>query len=195
MRSFVLIYCLLLPSFVVAQSPKKTVPATQEKAVPADFVIGLEDSLSVSVWKEPELSVRDIMVRPDGKISLPLIGEIQTSGLTPKQLQDRITERLKDFVATPNVTVVVTKMVSQSISIVGKVGKPGVYVLSSPLTVLELLARAGGLREEAKPKKISIVRKEGGRTSSFPFNYREVSEGRNLQQNIVLKPGDVIIVP
>jgi polysaccharide export outer membrane protein len=124
-----------------------------------------------------------------------LIGELQASGLTPKQLQDRISDRMKDFVAAPNVTLVILKVTSQSISIVGKVTKPGVYALSSPLTVLELLARAGGFRDEAKTKRISIVRKEGGRTSHFDFNYKEVSSGRNLQQNIMLKAGDVIIVP
>jgi len=195
MKLFVLIYGLLLPSFAAAQSPKKTAPTTQEQAVPADYIIGLEDTMSVNVWKEPELSVKEVMVRPDGKISLPLIGEIQASGLTPKQLQDRISDRMKDFVAAPNVTLVVLKATSQSVSIVGQVAKPGVYPLGSPLTVLELLARAGGFRDEAKTKRVSIVRKEGGRTSHFTFNYREVSEGRNLQQNIILKTGDVIIVP
>jgi len=195
MKLSVLIYGLLLPGFVAAQSPQKTVPTPPQQAVPADYIIGIEDTMAVNVWKEPELSVKEVMVRPDGKISLPLIGELQASGLTPKQLQDRISDRMKDFVAAPNVTLVILKVTSQSISIVGKVTKPGVYALSSPLTVLELLARAGGFRDEAKTKRISIVRKEGGRTSHFDFNYKEVSSGRNLQQNIMLKAGDVIIVP
>jgi polysaccharide export outer membrane protein len=165
-------------------------------AISADFIIGLEDVLSINVWKEPELSVKEVMVRPDGKISLPLIGEIQAGGLTPKQLQVQISERMKEYVAAPNVTVVVLKIASQSVSIVGQVAKPGVYfMVGTPLTVLELLARAGGFREDAKTKKIAIVRKEGERTLHFPFNYKEVSNGQNLQQNIVLKNGDVVIVP
>jgi polysaccharide biosynthesis/export protein len=161
----------------------------------ADFVIGLEDILGVNVWKEPELSVKEITVRPDGRISLPLVGDIQASGSTPKQLQERITERLKEFVAAPNVTVVVLRITSQSVSIVGQVAKPGVYSVGVPLTVLELLARAGGLREDAKTKKIAIVRKEGDQTRHFTFNYKEVAGGQNLDQNIILRGGDVVIVP
>lgn len=195
MKSPVLFFCFLLSSIAFAYSYQNTSPAQLSPPIPGDFVIGLEDTLAVSVWKEPELSVKEVMVRPDGRISLPLIGEIQASGLTPKQLQERIAERLKDFVAAPNVTLVVLKIASQSVSIVGQVAKPGVYPMGSPLTVLELLARAGGFREEAKVKDISIVRKDAERTSYFSFNYKEVSKGQNLKQNIVLKSGDVVIVP
>jgi polysaccharide export outer membrane protein len=163
--------------------------------VPADFVIGLEDVLAVSVWKEPDLSVKEVMVRPDGKISIPLVGDIQASGFTPEQLQEKITEKLKEFVASPNVTVVVLRIASRSVSIVGQVAKPGIYYLGAPMTVLELLARAGGLQEEAKKKDISVVREEGGRTVSLKFNYKDVSNGKNLQQNITLRNGDVVIVP
>ena len=193
MRLFSMILCLLLSRAAAA------LPDPQQTAKPpaqtADYVIGLEDVLSVNVWKEPELSVKEVVVRPDGKISLPLVSDIQASGLTPKELQSRIAERMKEFVAAPNVTVVVLKVASQSVSIVGQVARPGVYYLGSPLTVLELLARAGGFREDANTKKIAVVRSEGGRTSHFPFNYKEVSKGQNLQQNIILKNGDVVIVP
>lgn len=173
---------------VPAVSPAKQVVAD-------DFVIGPEDVLAISVWREPELSVKDIIVRPDGKISLPLVNDIQASGLTPRQLQMRLAERLKEFIDAPNVTVVVTKIESQAVSIVGKVSKPGVYPLGAPMTVLELLARSGGFQEEAKTKRIRIVRNEGGRTTQFAFNYSEVSAGKNLKQNITLKNGDVVIVP
>lgn len=175
-----------------------TVSAGQEASsadVPPDFVIGLEDILSVNVWREPDLSVKEVMVRPDGKISLPLIGDIQASGLTPMQLQKQITERMKEFVAEPTVAVVVLKIASRSVSIVGQVARPGVYYLGAPLTVLELLARAGGLREEANEKGISIVREENGKTTSYRFNYKDVSKGKSLQQNIYLKNGDIVIVP
>jgi polysaccharide biosynthesis/export protein len=165
------------------------------KELPADFVIGLEDVLTVNVWKEPELSVKEVMVRPDGKISLPLVGDIQASGQTPTQLQDKVTERLKEYVANPAVTIAVLRIASLSISVVGKVGKPGVYYIGSPLTVLDLLARVGGFQEDARKKQITIVRQEGNQTLHFNFNYNEVSIGKNLKQNISLKSGDVLIVP
>jgi len=180
------------PSIIQGSVPGMN-PAKQVAA--DEFVIGPEDVLAISVWREPELSVKDIVVRPDGKISLPLVNDIQASGLTPRQLQQRIGERLKEFVEAPNVTVVVTKIGSQSVSIVGKVSKPGVYPLGAPMTVLELLARSGGFQDEAKTRRIRIVRTDGGQTTQFSFNYREVSEGKNLQQNITLKNGDVVIVP
>jgi polysaccharide export outer membrane protein len=195
MKSCVLVFLFFLSNSAFALPCQNRVSGTSAPAVSADFIIGLEDTLSVNVWKEPELSVKDVLVRPDGKISLPLVGDIMASGLTPKQLQDRISERMREFVAAPSVTVVVLKIASQSVSIVGQVAKPGIYYLGSPLTVLELLARAGGFREEAKTKKIAIVRKEGGQTKYFSFNYKEVSSGQKLNQNIVLRNGDVVIVP
>jgi len=170
-------------------------PVAPQQNLPDDYVIGMEDILSINVWKEPELSVKEVVVRPDGKISIPLIGDIQASGLTPMQLQGRITERMKEFVAAPSVTVVVLRIGSRSVSIVGQVAKPGIYYLGSPMTVIELLSRAGGLREEAKKDKISILRNEGGKTVSYRFNYKEVSKGVNLKQNIELKNGDQGIVP
>jgi polysaccharide export outer membrane protein len=135
------------------------------------------------------------VVRPDGKISLPLIDEIKASGLTTKQLQDLITEKLKEFVAAPNVTVTVTQINSRKVSVVGQVGAPGVYPIGGPTTVLEILARAGGLGEYAKKKDIRIIRKEGTQSKSFKFNFKDVSSGKNLDQNIILKSGDIIIVP
>jgi len=184
-----------------AQSQKPPAPAPPQTQTPAqsaaskDFLIGLEDVLSVFVWREPDLSVKEVTVRPDGKITIPLINDIQAAGLTVDQLQERITEQLKDFVASPSVTVVVVKVMSQKVSIVGEVGQPGVYPLGGPMTVLELLARAGGFREYAKKKNITIVRQESGQSVRYKFNYKDVSEGKNLQQNIALKNGDIIIVP
>jgi polysaccharide export outer membrane protein len=206
MRHWLLFFFLALSGHAVALPLQKPVqsqiaippPATNQvrpAEVGDDFVIGPEDVLAISVWREPELSVRDVLVRPDGKISLPLVNEIQASGLTTRQLQERIAERLREFVASPNVSVVVIRIASLSVSIVGRVSKPGVYYLGSPMTVLDLLARAGGFQEDAKTKKIKIVRKEAGRTSQFSFNYKDAAEGKNLQQNITLKKGDVVIVP
>lgn len=164
-------------------------------ALPEDYVIGLEDILSVNVWKEPELSVKEVVVRPDGKISVPLVGDIQASGLTPMQLQERVSGRMKEYVAAPSVTIVVLRIGSRSVSIVGQVAKPGIYYLGAPMTVLELLARAGGIGPDAEEKKIAIVRTEGGKTVSYRFNYKDVSKGKHLEQNIELKNGDTVIVP
>ena len=195
MKSVVMAFWLM-----VTLSP--VLPAAQDQSIdpaaaelPDDYVIGLEDILSINVWKEPELSVKEVVVRPDGKISVPLIGDIQASDLTPMQLQERITDRMKEYVAAPSVTVVVLRIGSRSVSIVGQVAKPGIYYLGSPMTVLELLARAGGIGPDAKEKKIAIVRNEGGKSVSYRFNYKEVSKGRKLEQNIELKNGDTVIVP
>jgi polysaccharide biosynthesis/export protein len=167
----------------------------EQPSIGEDYVIGVEDVLSIYVWKEPDLSVRELVVRPDGKISIPLISDIQAGGFTPKQLKQTITERIKEFVAAPNVTVTVIKSLSRSVSVVGQVNRPGTYQLSSPITVLELLARAGGITEFAKSKDIKVVRKENGKTLQFAFNYKDAIKGMNLQQNIVLKIGDVVLVP
>ncbi len=191
MKSLLLALCLVFSGSVNTQAFQTA--ATEAEA--PDYVIGVEDILSVNVWKEPDLSVKEVVVRPDGKISLPLMGDVQANGLTPKQLQERITARIKEYVAAPNVTVVVLKIGSRFVSIVGMVAKPGPYYMGSPVTVLELLAKAGGFREDAKTKKIVIVRKNGDKTQHFRFNYKEVADGRNLQQNITLKSGDMIIVP
>ncbi len=185
------------PAATQAQAPsaaaQAAAPATPE--VGKDFVIGLEDVLSVNVWKEPELSIKEVVVRPDGKISVPLVNDIQASGLTTQQLQDKIAEKLKEFISTPVVTVTVIRIMSQSVSIVGEVGKPGVYSLTAPMTVLELLARAGGVTLDAKTKKIKILRKEDGKTIQFDFKYNDIRNGKSLEKNILLKPGDTLIVP
>lgn len=195
MKSVVMAFWIMLtlaPALPAAEDQPAD-PAAAE--LPEDYVIGLEDILSVNVWKEPELSVKEVVVRPDGKISVPLIGDIQASGLTPMQLQERITERMKEYVAAPSVTIVVLRVGSRSVSIVGQVAKPGIYYLGAPMTVLELLARAGGIGPDAEEKKIAIVRTEGGKTVSYRFNYKDVSKGKRLEQNIELKNGDTIIVP
>jgi polysaccharide export outer membrane protein len=166
----------------------------QEK-VQGDYVIGSEDVLAVSVWKEPELSVKELVVRPDGKISLPLVNDIQANGLTPKELQTRIADKLKEFVDSPNVTVTVIKTLSHTVSVVGQVSKPGMYTIGSPTTVLDVLARCGGLTEFAKTKDITIIRNENGKIQQFPFNYKNVIKGKDLQQNILLKNGDKVLVP
>ena len=195
MKTVLLLFCLALLVPTVPLSGQDEPPQAAPQTLPDDYVIGLEDILSVNVWREPELSVKEVVVRPDGKISMPLIGDMQASELTPMQLKDRITEKMKEYVAAPSVSIVVLRIGSRSVSIVGQVAKPGIYYLGAPMTVLELLSRAGGIGVEANKKKISIIRTEGGRTTSYLFNYKEVSKGINLKQNIELKNGDQVIVP
>jgi len=159
-----------------------------------NYVIGLEDVLAVNVWKDVDHSAPQVVVRPDGKITLPLIGDMMANGLTTIQLQGAIAERLKEFfVSVPTVTVTVSKVESKKVSIVGAVVRPGAYPLGAPMTVLELIARAGGLSEYAKTTKIKIVRKRDG--SVLPFNYKDVMNGKNLSQNVILENGDIVMVP
>jgi polysaccharide biosynthesis/export protein len=189
------IYGLVSLSLAFGAQSKEQPQGSSTPVTEAEYVIGPEDVLSVNVWREAELSLREIVVRPDGKISLPLVNEIQAAGVTTRQLQDGITEKLKAFMASPTVAVSVVRVVSQSVSVVGQVLHPGSYTLGSQLTVLEILARAGGLTEYAKEKEIRVVRKENGKTLQFLVNYKDVIKGKNLQQNITLRRGDVVLVP
>lgn len=189
-----LFFSVALSGIAIAQAPpKETAPVVAGPG--QDYIIGVEDVMAINVWKDPELSIKDIVVRPDGKISFPLVGDILADGLTVKQLQDTITDRLKDYITAPMVTVTVTRIFSKSVSIVGQVQKPGVYTIGSPMTVIELLARAGGPTIDAKTKKIKIFRKEEGKIVTFLFNYNDMVSGKNLTQNILLKSGDEVVVP
>jgi len=126
---------------------------------------------------------------------VPLVGDIQADGLTVRQLQSSIADKLKDYITAPVVTVTLTRIFSKSVSIVGQVMKPGVFSLGSPMTVMELLARAGGFTLDAKPKKIKIIRKAQGKSVTFPFNYNDMINGRDMKQNILLNNGDIVVVP
>jgi polysaccharide biosynthesis/export protein len=162
--------------------------------LPPEYTVGADDVLSIVFWRDKELTA-DVTVRPDGKISLPLLNDVQASGLTPAQLKDRIVEESKKYVEDPNVTVVVKEIRSRKVYITGEVRKPGPFLLTGAMTVLQMISIAGGLADYAKPEKISVVRVENGKPVSFRFNYKEVIEGKKLSQNIELKPGDTIIVP
>ena len=181
-----------------AQRGKATAPqenAPNAKRAVDDYRIGPADVLAINVWKDAELS-RTVTVRPDGKISLPLVGELEVSGLTAATVQRLISQRLVEYVSNPQVTVVVQEVKSQTYIIVGKVGKPGSYDLGRPTTVLEALAIAGGFLDFAKPSKVRIMRRgEGGTSETFYFDYNKVIKGKNNEQNILLKDGDTIVVP
>lgn len=160
-----------------------------------NYVIGATDMLSINVWKEPDVS-RVIPVRSDGKISLPLAGEIQASGKTPLQLEKEITEKLKTYISDPEVTVMVQESKSQKFNILGQVVKPGAYPLTSTTTVLDAIALAGGFKDFAKKKSIYVLRKKSsGEPERIPFNYKDVISGKNPSQNIPLQSEDTIIVP
>jgi len=181
----------------VPGAPKPVVPipvAPQGVPTPADYVIGPDDLLTVVYWRDKELS-GDVAVRPDGKISLPLLNDIQAAGLTPEQLRVAVTAAAGKFLEEPTVTVVVRQINSRRVYITGQVGKPGPYNLSGPMTVLQLIATAGGVLEYADTKNIVLMRNENGKPMSYPFNYKDVIKRKNLKQNIELKPGDTVIVP
>jgi polysaccharide export outer membrane protein len=159
------------------------------------FVIGNDDRLGINVWKEPELT-RSFLVRSDGKISLPLAGEVQAAGRTPLQLEQEIATKLLSFITDPEVTVIVEQINSQKFNILGQVGKPGSYSLSTATTVLDAIAGAGGFRDFAKQTHIYILRQNAkGVEIRIPFNYKDVIKGKNPEQNIKLEPRDTIVVP
>jgi polysaccharide biosynthesis/export protein len=192
--AFLFVVSMAPLSLLCAQSKNQSQQSAPQMS-DSEYIIGPEDVLRINVWKEADLSLQEVVVRPDGKISVPLVNDIQAAGITPRQLQEGIAEKLKAFMAAPTITVTVLRVVSQSVSVVGQVARPGSYPLGSNLTVLDVLARAGGLTEYAKEKEISVVRKENGKTLQFPVNYKEVIKGKKLQQNITLKRGDVVLVP
>jgi polysaccharide export outer membrane protein len=169
-------------------------PRPSDPAVPADYVIGADDLLSIVFWKDKDMSA-EARVRPDGRIALPLINEVQAAGLTPEALQQKITEESRKYMEDASITVVVREINSRRVFITGEVAKPGPYSLTSPITVMQLIAVAGGLKDYANSKNITIMRSEGGKQHSLKFNYKDVAAGKNLQQNIALKPGDTVVVP
>jgi polysaccharide biosynthesis/export protein len=206
-----LIVCCLAASSLLAQesapseSQDKTSPQTSPssqnaevsgtKPHDAQFVIGNDDMLAVNVWKEPDIS-RSVPVRSDGRISLPLVGEVQAAGKTPLNLEQDIAERLKNYIAEPEVTVMVQQINSQKFNVLGQVNRPGSYVLTNSITVLDAIALAGGFRDFAKQKSIYVLRQNAdGSEGRIPFNYKEVVKGQNPAQNVKLQPRDTIVIP
>jgi len=176
--------------------PAKTAAPEARGAAPevaADYVIGADDTLHIFVWKEPDVSAT-LPVRPDGKISLPLLNDVPAAGLTPMQLAASITEKLKKYIADPRVTVVVTAMNSRRIFVTGEVTHSGAMPLLPGMTVLQALSSAG-FTQFANVKGVYLLRTENGRQVKLPFNYKEVVKGNHPEQNIMLKPGDTVVVP
>ena len=170
-------------------------PAPAGVPTPPDYVIGPDDMLAIVVWRDKDVST-EVMVRPDGKISLPLLNDVQAAGLTPEQLRAAITTAAEKYMESPSVSVIVKAINSRKVFIMGQVNKPGPYVITTPTSVLQLIAIAGGLQEYADSKNIRVMRTDtAGKAESFRFNYKDVAAGKNLAQNITLKPGDTVIVP
>jgi len=176
--------------------PKPPAPSSAKEPTSVagpDYIIGADDVLHVSVWKEPDLT-NTLPVRPDGKISLPLLNDVQAAGLTPMQLANSLTEKLKKFLADPRVTVVVTQMNSQRIYVMGEVLHPGSMNLLPNMSMLQALASAG-FTQFANTKGIYLLRNENGKQQKMPFNYKQVIKGEAMDQNFILRPGDTIVVP
>jgi polysaccharide export outer membrane protein len=177
------------PAGVTAPVLGPTAPAT-----PAGYLIGADDLLSVVFWRDKDMTT-DVVVRPDGKISLPVLGEIQAGGLTPEQLRSVILEAAGKYFEDPSVYIVPKQINSRKVFVTGEVNKPGTYALSNSLTVIQILALAGGLTDFAKKSEIAVIRTENGQPKRYRVNYSDILKGKSLQQNIELRVGDVVIVP
>ncbi len=161
----------------------------------AEYVIGAYDQLVISVWKEPELSLQGVEVRLDGKISVPLLDDVQAAGKTPMELKAEITERLKEYVAAPQVTVVVARVGARNIYVMGEVARETAIPIQPDMRVVDALAIAGGMTAFAGKSRIKVIRQSGGAAAEFNFDYDAFVDGANVSQNILLLPGDRIIVP
>ena len=199
--AFVLALTAVMPVVALGQSeqpptPPEAVTAAQQAPGANDpsYVVGPDDVLSVVFWELPAHSA-EVVVRPDGKITLPLLNDITAAGLTPDQLRTSIATAAAKYIREPTVSVIVKQINSRKVFVSGQVARPGPYSITAPTTVLQLLALAGGPTEFAKKKKIAVMRIENGQTLRLKFNYNEVLDGKHLEQNILLKPGDTVVVP
>jgi polysaccharide biosynthesis/export protein len=204
MNSVLRIVLIVTVCGAVARAQEPSTPSTSASSVAkasapqapadADYKIGPQDLLRVDVWKEPDIS-RTIPVRPDGKISLPLLNDVQAAGLTSMQLAGVIREGLTKYITSPQVTVTVTEINSRRVYCTGEVLKPGALSLLPNMTALQAISSCGGFTQFAKVKGIYILRVEGGKQIQHPFNYKDVIKGKKPEDNILLQPGDVIVVP
>lgn len=197
---FIIFFMIFLPSAGPVAMAGAGVQAKGAAARPAVaqaeplYIIQPNDLLEIFVWKNPELT-RKVLVRPDGRISLPLVQDLEAAGANPTELKDRIETKLKGFLEVPNVTVVVEAIQSYRVYAVGKVQKPGAIIMEKPITVLQALALAGGFQDYAKDEEIVVIRTTGADNVVFAFNYKDVIHGKRPEQNIQLRSGDVVVVP
>lgn len=175
------------------RSTRRAEPAGETE--PAPYRVGPGDVLQIDVWKEPDASSAAIVVRPDGRISLAMIGEVRAAGLTPAELEKTLVERFGGFIKNPRVTVIVRDPNSQKVYLIGELRREGAIRMAGPMTVLQALAEAGGITDYAKPKQIYVLRVVHGRQLRLPFDYAAVVKGLKVEQNVTLLPGDTIVVP
>ena len=188
-------FMLTLFSLLIIVIFSKGALASDQTSTLSHYSIGAGDLLNIYVWKETDLT-QDVVVMPDGRLTFPLIGEILAQGQTVTGLREIITEKLKNFVSNPEVTVIVRESRSRIIYTIGKLNAPGPYTLGPDMTVLQALSMAGGFTEWADTKNILVIRREGGKgESQLRFNYQDYISGRSLGQNILLEPNDTIVVP
>ncbi len=183
-----LLFASLSPIAMTAEDP------VSGRTQPSDYGIGPEDLLEISVWREEDLQ-RQVLVRPDGKISFPLAGDIQAAGRTTEQVQQDIRQKLQRYIPDPVVTVTVVTVGGNKIYVIGQVNNPGAYVIGRYVDVLQALTVAGGLTPFASENKIKVLRREGNQEIVFPFEYADVKKGKNLEQNVILRGGDTVVVP
>jgi polysaccharide export outer membrane protein len=197
--------CVLMASTGAGHAIAQSSPAATQSAstgasaaaapvLPKGYVIGPSDVLSIVFWRDKDMSA-DVTVRPDGKITLPLLNEVTAGGYTPEELRVRLVEAAKAYLEDPNATVAVKEVRSRNVFITGNVAKPASYPLTNEMTALQLIALAGGVLEYADSSNIVIIRNEAGQTHYLKFNYKDVVKQKNVQQNVMLKPGDTVVVP
>jgi len=199
-KTFSLCVLLCLPALAAGEpsQDRSRQPAVKPPAQPAppppEYLVGPEDILGIVFWREPDMS-GDVVVRPDGRITIPVIGEVQAAGRRPEVLQQEIATAASKYLSGVNVVVVVRTINSRKIFITGRVASPGAYSLIGPLSVMQAIALAGGVTEFADPKGITILRTENGVSRTVQFNYQDVARGKSLEQNVLLQPGDTVVVP
>jgi polysaccharide biosynthesis/export protein len=186
--SFLVAFCALAGPLEGPEGGTLTTPG-------AKFLLGPEDELEISVWKDEALTKKPVVIRPDGKISFPLIGDVTAAGRTVEDLRQEIQRRIKVYVPDAPVTVLVLKIGSPKVYVVGKVAKPGVYIMGQYMRIMQVLAMAGGMTTFAKEGDILVIREELGKQKYIPFDYGRVASGKDLEKNIELKPGDTVVVP
>jgi len=187
--SLSIILCFLLSCHPVFPPPPQTSPDIKNK-----YIIGIQDNLQISVWKQPNISVT-VPVRSDGQISIPLINDIQAAGRTPEQLRKEIAKKLEKFIEEPTVSVIVLSINSLKVTVSGNVNSPGVYKIGGESRLLEVITLAGGLNIVADPNRILIIRKQNGVEKYYQVNYAAILDGEDIKQNIIIYPGDSIVVP
>jgi polysaccharide biosynthesis/export protein len=193
------------PQAPAAKPPTAKPPASKPPAatpqgpdalkVPVDYIIGPDDVLGIMFWRDKDMSVEQVVVRPDGMVTLPLLNDVKAAGLTPDEFREQVMKAATQYVEDPNVTIVIRQINSRKVYVTGNVSKPGSFPLTGPTTVMQALAMAGGLTEYAEESDIVIMRTVNAKTQTFKFNYKDVIKGKKLEQNIELRPGDTIIVP